>query len=164
MLSIGSISWMWMHYIFGLQGLIWWWILHSASKSSTEQSSRNVIYLLAPTIHMLPASYVYDLYSCATLLLGSFAQARMSKFFFLSQTDLPLFLSLSLCNLTHHYCQQVPVCMSPIVWCEAQWDTKFSNSIQPLRQKVSQELCCVQHPQFKKNNSNRWVWGSGLIG
>ncbi len=56
MLSIGPISWMWMRYIFGSQGMIWWWILHWASKSSTEQSSRNVIYLLALALHMLPAS------------------------------------------------------------------------------------------------------------
>ncbi len=55
MLSIGPISWMWMRYIFGSQGMIWWWILHWASKSSTEQSSRNVIYLLPLALHMLPA-------------------------------------------------------------------------------------------------------------
>ncbi len=35
-----------------------------------------------------------------------------------------------------------------MAWCEAQWDTKCSNSIWPLRQKVSQEFCCAQHTHF----------------
>ena len=91
MLSIGPISWMWMRYIFGSQGVIWWWVLHWASKSSIEQSSRNVIYLLAPAIHMLLASHVYDRYSCATLLLGSFAQARAHKIPFLYQLIYPYY-------------------------------------------------------------------------
>ena len=42
MLSIGPISWMWMCSTFGSQGMIWWWILRSASshlqKSPQEMS------------------------------------------------------------------------------------------------------------------------------
>ncbi len=75
--------------IFGSQDVIWWWIWHWASKSSTEQFSRNVIYLLAPAIHMVFASHVYDQYSCATLLLGSFAIALMRKTTFLYQLISP---------------------------------------------------------------------------
>ncbi len=89
MLSISPISWMWMRYIFGSQGVIWWWILHWASKSSTEQSSRNVIYLLALALHMMPASKFCDRHSCANLLLGSFAQALMHKTPFLYQLIYP---------------------------------------------------------------------------
>jgi hypothetical protein len=66
---------MWIHGIFGSQGMIWWWILR-------------VIYLLAPAIQILPASQVYDWYSSASLLLGSFAQACIHKISSLP-TDLP---------------------------------------------------------------------------
>ena len=81
---------MWMHGIFGSQGMIWWWILRLASShlQKSPQETRNVIYLLAPAIQILPASQVYDRYSCASLLLGSFAQACMHKTSSLP-TDLP---------------------------------------------------------------------------
>ena len=81
---------MWMHGIFGSQGMIWWWILCLASShlQKSPQETRNVIYLLAPAIQTLPASQVYDRYSCASLLLGSFAQACMHKISSLP-TDLP---------------------------------------------------------------------------
>ena len=81
---------MWMHGIFGSQGMIWWWILRLASShlQKSPQETRNVIYLLAPAIQILPASHVYDRYSCASLLLGSFAQAYMHKISSLP-TDLP---------------------------------------------------------------------------
>ena len=72
---------MWMHGIFGSQGMIWWWILCLASShlQKSPQETRNVIYLLAPAIQILPASQVYDRYSCTSLLLGSFPQACMHK-------------------------------------------------------------------------------------
>ncbi len=62
MWSIGLISWMWMRYTIGSQGMIWWWILFQPlviyrtvlKKSHTD---------LAPAIHMLPDSHVYDRYS-----------------------------------------------------------------------------------------------------
>ena len=81
---------MWMHGIFGSQGMIWWWILRSASShlQKRPQETRNVIYLLAPAIQILPVSQVYDRYSCASLLLGSFTQACMHKTSSLP-TDLP---------------------------------------------------------------------------
>jgi hypothetical protein len=81
---------MWMHGIFGSQGMIWWWILRLASShlQKSPQETRNVIYLLAPAIQILPASHVYDRYSCASLLLGSFTQACMHKTSSLP-TDLP---------------------------------------------------------------------------
>ena len=81
---------MWMHGIFGSQGMIWWWILRLASShlQKSPQETRNVIYLLAPAIQILPASQVSDRYSCASLLLGSFAQACMHKISSLP-TDLP---------------------------------------------------------------------------
>ncbi len=90
-LRIDPISWMWMRYIFGSQGMTWWWILYWASKSSTEQSSRNVIYLLALALNMLPASQFNDQLSCTTLSLGSFSQARMRKIPFLYQLIYPYF-------------------------------------------------------------------------
>ena len=81
---------MWMHGIFGSQGMIWWWILRLASShlQKSPQETRKVIYLLAPAIQILPASQVSDRYSCASLLLGSFTQACMHKTSSLP-TDLP---------------------------------------------------------------------------
>ena len=81
---------MWMHGIFGSQGMIWWWILRLASShlQKSPQETRNVIYLLAPAIQILPASQVSDRYSCASLSLGSFTQACMHKTSSLP-TDLP---------------------------------------------------------------------------
>ncbi len=54
----------------------------------------------------------------------------------------------------------------PIVRYEAQWDTKLSNSIEPLRQKVSQELCRAQHPifLFKKTIATFEFEVSALLG
>ena len=50
--------------------------------------------------------------------------------FFLYQLIYPLLLSYSLCNLTHLSCWWICQCaICPIVWCEAQQDTKFSDSI-----------------------------------
>ena len=81
---------MWMHGIFGSHGMIWWWILRLASShlQKSPQETRNVIYLLAPAIQILPASQVSDRYSCASLSLGSFTQACMHKTSSLP-TDLP---------------------------------------------------------------------------
>jgi len=81
---------MWMHGIFGSQGMIWWWIhrLASSHLQKSPQETRSVIYLLAPAIQILPASQVSDRYSCASLLLGSFTQTCMHKTSSLP-TDLP---------------------------------------------------------------------------
>ncbi len=43
-LSIGPISWMWMHYAFGSQGMIWWWMLCSAS-SNLQNSPQEMSFI-----------------------------------------------------------------------------------------------------------------------
>ncbi len=57
----------------------------------TEKSSRNVIWILAPALHMLPASQVYDQCSCAAYSLGSIAQAPTLKIPFIYQLIYPYY-------------------------------------------------------------------------
>ncbi len=147
MLSIGPIRWMWMCCTFGSQGMFWWWILIQPLVIYRTVLKKCHLSSGIGSLHVacLPVWWPIILRNSIARVIcpSTYAQDPFSL-----PTDLPLLLSLSLCNLTHLSCQQVPVWASPIVWCENQWDTKFNNSIQPLRQKVSQDLCWAQHPIF----------------
>ncbi len=138
-------------------------------KSSTEQSSRNVIYLLAPAFHMLPASQIYDQYSCATLSLGSFAQARMRKTPFLYQLIYPYYW-VNLYAIWHIFlvdkCQCARVQLHDVRHNETQSSVSAFNlwGKRSLRNFIVLNTPIFFFFLFKKTIVNIWVWGSGSVG
>ncbi len=61
MWSIGPISWMWMWYTFGSQGMIWWWIPCSAS-NHLQNSPQEMSFIFWHRLSMccLPPRFMTD--------------------------------------------------------------------------------------------------------
>ncbi len=78
MSSIGPISWMWMRYTLGSQGMVRWWILYSASRH-LQNSPQEMSFIFGHRLSTCCPPPRNDWHSCAALLLGSFAQACTCK-------------------------------------------------------------------------------------